>query len=294
MNILGYIDTILQGAIQGFTEFLPISSSGHLSVFQHFTGVSSKSSLLLSILLHLATLGATVIAFRSTVWELIVELFSLLADIFTLKIFKKQDNRPNRRALYMLMLSCVPLFLILPFKDKVELLSINTSVIEEGVFFIITSLILTFADLCVKGRKTLGEVTVRDSLGIGFGQLIAILPGISRSGTTISAGLLTGLCRKDAVRYSFILGMPTILAAALLQIKDFFMLDTAAELDIMPAIAGMIVALITGLIAIRLVEYIVKSNKFKIFAIYTFILGICVIALGVYELIFDTRIIFNI
>lgn len=281
---MSYIEAVLQGAIQGFTEFLPISSSGHLSLFQHFTGASSQSSLLFSILLHLATLGAVFIAFRKTVFGLITEFLGIFVDIFTLKILKKPATG-KRRTLYMLMLSCVPLFLVLPFKTAVENLSTNSSILEEGVFFILTSAILTFADRCVKGSKNLEEVSVKASLTVGIGQLLAIIPGISRSGTTISAGLLAGISKKSAVEYSFILGMPTILAAALLEVKDFLALSTELNFSLEPMLVGMLVALVTGLLAIKLVAYIVKTDKFKIFAIYTFILGILVICVGAYELV---------
>ncbi len=279
---MSYLNSILQGLIQGFTEFLPVSSSGHLSLFQHFTGVSSESSVVFSIMLHLATLGAVIIAFHKTVWKLIIEFFSMIGDIFTLKIGKKHITK-SRKMLYMLMLSCVPLLFILPFKDFVMSISSDNSILAEGIFFLITTGILFVADKCIKGNKNCGDVTPKDSIVIGVAQCIATLPGVSRSGSTISAGLLTGLKREAAVAYSFILGMPTILAAALLEIKDIVSGNVAVDIEMMPAIVGMIVALISGVCAIKLVNYIVKTDKFKIFAIYTLILGTVTIATVIIE-----------
>ena len=279
---MSYLNGILQGLIQGFTEFLPVSSSGHLSLFQHFTGISSESSVFFSIMLHLATLGAVIIAFRKTVWKLIIEFFSMLKDIFTLKIGKNKPTA-SRKVLYMLMLSCVPLLFILPLKDTITGLSSDSSILAEGIFFLVTALLLFISDRCIKGNKKASDVTVRDSLAIGVAQCVATLPGISRSGSTISAGLLCGLKRETAVEYSFILGMPTILAAALLEIKDVLTMETAIQFDLMPTIVGMIVALISGLCAIKLVNYIVKTDKFKIFAIYTLVLGILTIVAVIIE-----------
>lgn len=281
---MSMLDAIIQGLIQGFTEFLPVSSSGHLSLYQYFTGINSDSAVLFSVLLHFGTLIAVFIAFWRTIRELIVEAFKLVGDIFTLKVFKTPANA-KRRMIYMLFLSCIPLLLVLPFKDTISGLSSDNSVLAEGVCFIGTALLLTLADGVVKGSKTAKNMTVVDAFGVGFAQMFATLPGISRSGSTISAGLLCGLTRSYAVAYSFILGMPAILAAGLLDLKDLLAgTGAAAQLEWLPALAGMAVAAVAGLLAIKLVNYIVKTDKFKIFAVYTFILGIGVTAVGIMEI----------
>lgn len=281
MTMLG---AIIQGLIQGFTEFLPVSSSGHLSLYQYFTGINSESSVLFSVMLHFGTLLAVFIAFWRTIRELMVEAGKLIADIFTMRVFKVHAN-PKRRMLFMLVLSCLPLLLVLPAKDMIEGFSSDNSILVEGVCFLGTALLLTLADSVAKGGKTAKSMTVPDAIAVGGAQLLATLPGLSRSGSTISVGLLCGFTRSYAVAYSFILGMPAILAAGLLDIADLLGATGAAtELNWLPAIAGMAVAAVSGLLAIKLVNYIVKSDRFKIFAVYTFILGIGVTAIGIMEI----------
>ncbi len=278
---MSYFSAIIQGLIQGFTEFLPVSSSGHLSLYQYFTGTSSEESLLFSVMLHFGTLAAVIIAFWPTVWQLLIEFLSIFADLFTGKIFKGYP-KPYRRMLYFLMLSCVPL-LVVPFvQDFIEGFSTDNSIIAEGCFFLITALLLTLADRAVKGIKTARSMTAQDSVAIGVAQVFATLPGISRSGSTISAGLLMGLDRSFAVSYSFILGLPAILAAGLLDVKDI--LETGElGVPVGPALVGMAVALVAGLLSIKLVKYLVSSDKFGIFAWYTLILGVLVLGIGISE-----------
>ena len=278
---MSYFSAIIQGLIQGFTEFLPVSSSGHLSLYQYFTGTSSEESLLFSVMLHFGTLAAVIIAFWPTVWQLLIEFLSIFADLFTGKIFKGYP-KPYRRMLYFLMLSCVPL-LVVPFvQDFIEGFSTDNSIIAEGCFFLITALLLTLADRAVNGIKTARSMTAQDSVAIGVAQVFATLPGISRSGSTISAGLLMGLDRSFAVSYSFILGLPAILAAGLLDVKDI--LETGElGVPVGPALVGMAVALVAGLLSIKLVKYLVSSDKFGIFAWYTLILGVLVLGIGISE-----------
>ena len=281
---MSIISAILQGLLQGFTEFLPVSSSGHLSVFQYFTGISSESSVLFSVLLHFGTLAAVFIAFWKTIRELIVEAFLLLRDLFTGKLFKETPN-PKRRMIFMLMVSCLPLLLVLPFKDFVAGLSADNSILAEGVAFLGTALLLTLADNVVKGNTLAWNMRWGDAVGVGLAQAFATLPGISRSGSTISAGLILGLSRSYAVAYSFILGIPAILGAGLLDLKDLVTgSGAAADLQWGPALIGMAVAAVSGLLAIKLVNYIVASDKFKIFAVYTCLLGLVVTGIGVIEM----------
>ena len=278
---MSYFSAVIQGLIQGFTEFLPVSSSGHLSLYQYFTGTSSQESLFFSVMLHFGTLAAVIIAFWPTVWQLLIEFLSIFADLFTGKLFKGYP-KPYRRMLYFLMLSCVPL-LVVPFvQDFIEGFSTDNSIIAEGCFFLVTALLLTLADRAVKGIKTARSMTAQDSVAIGAAQLFATLPGISRSGSTISTGLLMGLDRSFAVSYSFILGLPAILAAGLLDLKD--VIETGElGIPIGPALAGMAVALAAGLLSIKLVKYLVSSDKFGIFAWYTLILGVLVLGIGIAE-----------
>lgn len=278
---MSYFSAVLQGLIQGFTEFLPVSSSGHLSLYQYFTGVSSEESLLFSVMLHFGTLAAVMVAFWPTLWQLLIEFLSIFADLFTGRLFKGYP-KPYRRMLYFLMLSCVPL-LVVPFvQGLIEGFSTDNSIIAEGCFFLLTALLLTLGDKAVKGIKTARSMTAADSVAVGVAQVFATLPGVSRSGSTISTGLMMGLDRSFAVTYSFILGLPAILAAGLLDLKDVV---EAGELGIPmgPALVGMAVAAVSGLLSIKLVSYIVCSDKFRIFAWYTLILGVLVLGIGISE-----------
>ena len=197
------LEAILQGLIQGVTEFLPVSSSGHLSLFQHFFGVSGDEAVFTTIALHIGTLIAVFIAFRQKIWALILEALSMIKDIFTGK-FKWSTMNPNRRMIMMIIISILPLFIFYIFKDFFSSVASDSDIAVEGVCFLYTAAILFIVDkLSKKNRekgigKTAGETTVKDALFIGFMQGIALLPGVSRSGSTISAGLICGQKREDA------------------------------------------------------------------------------------------------
>ena len=274
------ISAIFQGILQGLTEFLPVSSSGHLSLWQYFTGVNSETSVSFSVMLHLGTLLAVIIAFWPTVRQLLREFFLLFADLFRGRLFR-QSPTPYRRMLYLLILSCVPLLLVLPLQDFLTSVSADNDILVEGICFLITSALLFLADRAPRGRLEASTMKGKHALAIGAAQLFATLPGISRSGSTISVGQMCGLERSYAVSYSFILGLPAVLAAGILDLHD----AAAGGVDIEwgTALLGMAAALIFGLLAIRLVRYLVKSNKFRIFAVYTLILGSATVILGIVE-----------
>lgn len=275
------LEAIFQGIIQGLTEFLPVSSSGHLSIYQHFTGNSGEGALLFSAILHLGTLLAVFIAFHKTIWELIKELGFMLKDIFTGK-FKWSQMNPQRRVIVMMVISLALLIPFYIFKDFFAGISEDSDIIVEGICFLYTALILFLSDRCAKGNKTFGEITVKDAVTVGAFQGVALLPGISRSGSTICSGLFSGFKRETAVEYSFILGIPTILGGCLLEIKDAVEMN-AMTIEPLNFIIGFIVSAIVGICAIKMVNWLVKSDKFKIFAIYTLILGIAVVGIGIFE-----------
>lgn len=277
---MSILEAILQGIIQGLTEFLPVSSSGHLSVFQHFFGIEGEEAALSTIVMHLGTLVAVFAAFSKKIKKLILEFFSMAKDIFKGK-FTFKDMNPNRRMIVMIIVSILPLFVFYIFKDFFSGMSSDSDIILEGCAFLYTSILLFIADRHSDGTKRAGETTVASALTIGIFQGIALVPGISRSGSTISGALLTGMKREDAVEYSFILGIPVIMAGALVQIKD---LGSSAESSTVTALAvGFVVSAVTGYFAISLLKWLIKQNKFKVFSIYTLILGIVVISAGILE-----------
>ena len=278
MNIF---EAIMQGIIQGLTEFLPVSSSGHLSLYQHFTGNSGEVALLFSAVLHLGTLVAVFTAFRKTIWELIKELGFMIKDIFTGK-FKWKEMNPPRRAIIMMIISLLMLIPFYIFKDFFEGVSEDSDIIVEGICFLYTATILFLSDRCVKGNKKFGDITVKNAVTVGAFQGVALLPGVSRSGSTISGGLFCGFERETAVQYSFILGIPAILGGCLLQVKDAVD-QKAMDIEPLNFAVGFIVSAIVGICAIKMVNWLVKSDKFKIFAVYTLILGVVVIGIGIFE-----------
>lgn len=277
---MSILSAILQGVLQGLTEFLPVSSSGHLSLYQYFTGINSESSVTFSVMLHLGTLLAVIIAFWPTVWQLLKEFFLLFADLFRGRLFK-QPATPYRRMLYLLILSCVPLLLVLPLQELITSVSADNDILVEGICFLITSALLFLADRAPRGHRDASTMKGKHALAIGVAQLFATLPGISRSGSTISVGQLCRLERSYAVSYSFILGLPAVLAAGILDLHDAATAGIGIEWG--TALIGMAAALIFGLLAIRLVNYLIKSDKFRIFAIYTLVLGSVVVILGIVE-----------
>lgn len=286
---MSILEAILQGLLQGFTEFLPVSSSGHLSLFQHFFGLDGESAVTVTLVLHMGTLIAVFVAFRQKIVKLILEFFRMIKDIFTGK-FKWKTMNPERRMIMMLIISILPLFVFYIFKDFFEGLSSDDSIIVEGIGFLYTSglLFLSTSKSCGEGKCTCGDLKTRSAVFIGVAQGIALVPGISRSGSTISAGLLAGLKREEAVEYSFILGLPVILAGSLLEIPD--VAKAADGIGVLPLLICFAVSAVAGYFAISLIKLLVVSDKFRIFAYYTLILGIVVLALGIYEAVTGTRI----
>lgn len=275
---MSVLNTIIQAIIQGLTEFLPVSSSGHLSLFQHFTGKSGEGALLLSAILHLGTLVAVFIAFRETIWELIKEFGRSCKDIVHKEFFKNMNG--DRRAIIMLIVSTAVLIPFYIFKSFFEGFAEDSSIFAEGICFLYTAAILYLSDRCAKGNKTLGDISGKDAVTVGFFQAVALLPGVSRSGSTISSGLFCGFARETAVKYSFILGIPAILGGCLVEVKDAAATDMTFKADY---IIGFFVAAIVGIAAIKMVSWLVKSDKFKVFAYYTAALGTVVILISIIE-----------
>ena len=289
---MSVIKAIILGFVQGVTEFLPISSSGHLSVFQHFLGVSSNSSLLFDVLLHLGTLIAVCIAYYKTLLELIKEVFLIIRDVFTGK-FKWKERSETRNMLFMFVISCVPLLVMLipigggrNIMDALGSLAEDNDIFVEGFCLLITGVLLLAGSL--KAEKNLSpkcEVGPVEALVVGIAQLFAAgFPGISRSGSTISSGMLMGAKKEYMVRYSFILGIPAILAANVSEIKDA--VSESADINIVAVILGVLTAAVVGFLAIKVLEWLVKTDKFKFFAYYCFAAGaVVIIAAAVEKLI---------
>lgn len=274
------LDAIWQAIIQGLTEFLPVSSSGHLSLYQHFTGNNGEGALMFSALLHLGTLAAVIAVFWRQIVTLIKEFGLMIKDIFTAK-FSIKNAGPERRLIFMFIISTAVLIPFYIFKGFFEGFAEDASILAEGVCFLYTAAILIMADRTDAGRKKMTDLRTKDAVRIGFFQAVALLPGVSRSGSTISAGIFSGLRRDEAISYSFILGIPAILGGGLTELIEG--IGQENKPGVLPCIVGVIIAAIVGFLAIKLVQWLMKTDKFKYFAYYTAALGIIVIVISIVE-----------
>ena len=280
--MMGFFNAMFQAVVQGLTEFLPVSSSGHLQLVQHFTAQGVENIYIFSVIVHLGTFFAIIIAFRERVWALCKEFCSAVVDIFTLKFSFKNMNG-NRRMLVMMVISLAMLLPAYPFKHLFEQ---QAHFIMLGICFMVTSVLLFVSDKIATGRKTAEDINYKNALTIGIMQAVAIMPGISRSGSTTSAGLICGFNRNLAVEYAFILGLPTIFVGAVFELKDFFAEGAAIPVEggMLTLILAFFIAMIVGVFAIKMVSILLNKNKFKIFAWYTGILGIVVLVIGIIEI----------
>jgi len=251
-------EAVLLGFIQGLTEFLPVSSSGHLVIIQVFLRL--KENITFDVFLHIATLLAVIWAYRA----------DLVALLKSDKIGKGDQPIPKWRFLAFIAISLIATGVVWPFKDKLETLFETINGVR--VFLIINALGLGFLPLLKRGAKGLGSLNWLGAIIIGLAQAIGAFPGISRSGSTIIAGLLLGLKPSEACRYSFLLAIPTILIAAVTQIPDALTSGSMPALG--PAFAGFLVALVVGVISIPFLVGIVEKGKLWGFAIYCGIVGI--------------------
>ena len=260
-----YFMSAILGFIQGVAEFLPISSSGHLTLFQYFFGMEEPDQLF-NILLHFATLLAVCVVYWRDIWEMIVEFFSFFADLFSHRRYR--GNPPEaRRMVLLIIVGTLPLFLILPIKDKVEAFGNNPRFVCGAL--LITGCILFLSDQMARGHKTVRSATLLDVLLVGAAQALATIPGLSRSGCTISAGMVLGFERKFAVRYSFLMSLPAVLGATLLKVLDVMGQEGGIPAENLPKyLLGMVVAAVMGYFSIQLVKLLANKGRFGAFAFY--------------------------
>lgn len=262
---------IFLGFLQGVAEFLPISSSGHLTLMQHFFGVSEVDNLY-NILLHFATLIAVCAVYWKDIVEMVLEFFRGLAVLFSRRGSREVERVPvARRLVLMVILGTLPLALVLPIEEHVE--ALGSSPIFVAVMLLVTGGILFFSDRLARGTKTARTATVKDALLVGLAQAFATIPGISRSGSTISAGMLLGFDRKFAVRYSFLLSLPAVLGATLVKVLKAFGGEGIDPALLPKYLVGMVVAGVVGYFSIRLVQLLADKGKFGKFAYYCWIAG---------------------
>jgi len=252
------VEAIILGLVQGLTEYLPVSSSGHLVLLQKLFGLK-ENVLLFDILVHLGTLIPLLIIFWQEIWNII--------------------RKPWGRLPLLIIVGTIPTALIgLGFKDFFERLFESGRTL--GIEFIITGLILWFAESQKSGHKTLAKTSYFDAIFIGIAQGLAILPAISRSGLTISGALLRRLDREWAAKFSFLLSIPAILGAAVLDLNNFIESSNGfAATNFTPFIVGFIAAMVSGYFAVKFMLEILKRGSLKIFSYYVWVLGIIVLLL---------------
>ncbi|MCI2058696.1 MAG: undecaprenyl-diphosphate phosphatase [Oscillibacter sp.] len=267
---MSLLSSFLLGLIQGIAEFLPISSSGHLAIAQHLLNVQAagEENLFFTVLLHLGTLAAVFVAYWHDIVDMVAEFFRAISDLIHRR--STVQTPPARRLVLMVIVGTLPLFLILPFQDFLETLTGSMTFI--GCALIVTGLLLFFSDRVRRGHKTEKTSTLRDTLIVGAAQAIATCPGISRSGMTICTGTFLGFDRKYAVRFSFLLSIPAVLGATLLQAVDV----VKGQVEIPPlsvCLVGILTAAVVGYLCIRLLRIIAERGKFGWFAYYCWAVG---------------------
>ncbi|MBQ6129842.1 MAG: undecaprenyl-diphosphate phosphatase [Lachnospiraceae bacterium] len=278
------LKAVLMGFIQGATEFLPVSSSGHLGLIKGLFGMED-ASILFDVLLHFATLLAIFAVFFKDIIKLVVEFGLMCRDIFeNIITFGKSLSAPGhseyihvlsspyRKFVLLIIISTIPTGIIGVFmKDIVEYTSANLLV--TGICLLCTGLILALSDFLADGDKKLKEMNNFDAFAIGTVQGIATLPGLSRSGTTIVAAILCGIDRKFAAKYSFIMSIPAVLGALILELFDIGS-ESVTGGDVGCYIVGMVIAAVVGFFALKFIMNIVVSRYFKYFAYYCGLIGL--------------------
>ena len=278
-----WFEAVLLGLVQGLTEFLPVSSSGHLEIGKVLLGVETTDDLLFTTMVHAATVLSTIVVFRKQIWNLLSGFFSGLREI---KIQKSEGGIVlvcNDQTDYLLKIavSMMPVLVVgLFFKDQVEGLFGSISVV--GVALVVTAMLLFFSDYASKpGRKSIfPENTSRNGISywqafaVGLGQAFAVVPGLSRSGTTISTGLICGVKREVMAQFSFLMVLIPILGESFLEVVggEF----GASSVGALPLILGFLSAFLSGLFACKVMIALVKKAKLSWFALYCLVAAVCI------------------
>lgn len=275
---MSYLTAVLLGLVQGVTEFLPVSSSGHLAIAEQLLNLQGASNVpgFFDVLLHLGTLVAVFIAYWDDIRDMIVEFFAGIGDL-------AHHSTPNpvppaRRLILLIIVGTLPLFVMVPFRHFFSSLGDNMYFIGGALIF--TGILLFVSDRVHHGRKTEKTATMLDALLVGIGQAVALCPGISRSGMTITTGCFAGFERKFAVRFAFLLSIPAVIGANILSLKDA--IDAGIDWASVPAyLVGVAVAAVSGYACIRLLRYIADKGRFGAFAYYCWAVGALTLVLTV-------------
>jgi undecaprenyl-diphosphatase len=267
---MNWWEALILGLIQGLTEFLPVSSSGHLEIGQALLGTASEENLMFAIVVHTATVLSTLVI----LWKEVAQLFS---GTFTTY---KWNNEKN--SVCMILVSMIPVFIVaMFFKEQVESF-FGSGLLLVGVCLCITAILLYFSEWLSKRRVDIGhEVGYKDAIIIGLAQAVAVLPGLSRSGTTIATGLLCGVRKESVTKFSFLMVLIPILGEAFLEVLDLLTGEaTTGSIGVLPLVVGFIAAFASGCFACRFMINVVRRQKLIYFAIYCLCVGIFAIVYG--------------
>ena len=262
---------IIIGLVQGLTEFLPVSSSAHLIFAQQALGLSDVG-LAFDVLMHVGTLVAVIVYFFNDIVNMIKGFLLSLVDLKNGNFMGEIKKDPYKKLAWLTILATIPVGVVgVLFNDMIE--SMFQGLTIPAFLLLVTGCLLYASQRMNSGRIDVRNMTIKEALIMGCGQALAVLPGLSRSGTTIAAGLFAGLDKEFAAKFSFILSIPAILGAAVFQLKDL----SGGSVEIGACIAGFVVAVISGYLAISVLLKIVREKSLDIFAYYCWIVGIIVL-----------------
>lgn len=265
------IQGIIIGIVQGLTEFLPVSSSAHLVFVQNLLGV--ESSLAFDTFLHLGTLIAVLWFFRADIYQMLEAWWFSIQDIIQGRFKEGFYEDPYKRLAWYVILATVPVGIVgVLFEDSIDAL-FSGALYVPAFFLFVTGTILYLSQRMPSGEVNYDSITKKEALFMGLGQACAILPGLSRSGTTIAAGLTIGLEKEFAAKFSFILSVPAIFGAFVFQLKD---IGTAMNTNFLPVFLGFIASIVAGYLAIRWMLDLVQNKSLDIFSYYCWIVSIIV------------------
>ena len=259
---MSWLQALILGIVQGLTEFLPVSSSGHLEIGHVLLGTSGEENLTFAIIVHAATVLSTLVV----LWNQVAQLFR--GTFTTLQWNAEKDYVAK------ILVSMIPVFIVgVFFKDQVESFFGN-GLLLVGICLLITACLLALSEWLQKKRQDVGhEVGYKDAIIIGIAQACAVLPGLSRSGTTIATGLLCGVKKESVAQFSFLMVLIPILGEAFLDLLKLLKGEMAGDLGLVPAIVGFVAAFATGCFACRFMIEIVRRQRLVWFAIYCAIVG---------------------
>ena len=265
------VQGIIIGIVQGLTEFLPVSSSAHLVFIQNILGV--ESSLAFDVFLHLGTLIAVLWFFRWDIIKMLKSWWLSIGDIMQGRFRQGFREDPYKRLAWYVILATIPVAIVgVLFDDAID--SLFAGALYVPAFFLfVTGTILYLSQRMASGKINLHNISSKEALWMGLGQACAILPGLSRSGTTIAAGLTIGLEKEFAAKFSFILSIPAIFGAFIFKLKD---IGSAMDVNFLPIFVGFIAAIIAGYLAIKWMLDLIQNKSLDIFAYYCWVVGIVV------------------